>query len=404
MTARIAMRVAAALAIAAASCHATAGHVPGAARTQVVRPGEVVERMVLTGTLYPTNAVYLAVPPTDESELVIRWLVADGTPVKAGDRVLEFDGAPFAGKLADSHTLLATTEAQFRVTQSGNAAQLADKQAAVRQREIERDRAKLRAELPPDLVTARVAQDAALKLTQTEDELRKARSELAAATAELALEDRIKRIERDKIRRTNDAAQQAIGALIVVAPRDGTVVIEERPEDGRKYRVGDSVQQGNAIVSLPDLTKPMAVRADLIDVDDGRVELHMAGSCTLDAYPADPMACTVAELAPVARSKSGRDALRRAFEVALALGPADPAHLRPGMSVKIELDRRDSGSRTAGSLVVPRGAVLHGDGHDRVRLDSGELRDVSLGACDAQRCAIASGLADGDGVSIGGPS
>jgi hypothetical protein len=37
----------------------------------------------------------------------------------------------------------------------------------------------------------------------------------------------------------------------------------------------------------------------------------------------------------------------------------------------------------------------------RVRLGSGELREVALGGCDAQRCAVASGLTDGELVEGG---
>jgi hypothetical protein len=48
-------------------------------------------------------------------------------------------------------------------------------------------------------------------------------------------------------------------------------------------------------------------------------------------------------------------------------------------------------------LIVPRSAVVPG-APARVRLGSGELRDVAIAGCDAMRCAIASGLADGDEV------
>ena len=55
------------------------------------------------------------------------------------------------------------------------------------------------------------------------------------------------------------------------APRDGIIVIGEHPWEGRKFHVGDTVQPGWTIVSLPDLSAGMEVRAELSDVDDGRV-------------------------------------------------------------------------------------------------------------------------------------
>jgi hypothetical protein len=114
------------------------------------------------------------------------------------------------------------------------------------------------------------------------------------------------------------------------------------------------------------------------------------------------VACSVELLAPVARPSPGLDPLRRAFEVTLALAQGDPARMRPGMSVKVELDRP-----AVRGLIVPRGAVVRG-APVQVRLGSGELRAVELGGCDAQRCAIARGLADGDevvdGIAEGGAS
>jgi hypothetical protein len=37
----------------------------------------------------------------------------------------------------------------------------------------------------------------------------------------------------------------------------------------------------------------MVVRAELSDVDDGRVSFGMAGTCTLVAYPGEPLPCVV---------------------------------------------------------------------------------------------------------------
>jgi hypothetical protein len=251
-------------------------------------------------------------------------------------------------------------------------------------------------------MTERTIAAGKLALSQAAASVAKAESELATMIADNAIEERIRQIELDKTRRTIAAAERAIESLVVRAPRDGVVVIDDSAWDGHKFHVGDLVQDGTPIVSLPDLTRPMEVRADLIDVDDGRVSLHMAGSCTLDAYPADPLPCTVMALAPVARVKEGQGSLRRTFSVTLALGGGggggDRAHLRPGMAVKVELPRP-----AVHALVVPRGAVARdrdpGGNHARVQLAGGALRDVTLAGCDEQRCAIAGGVSAGDVVS-----
>jgi HlyD family secretion protein len=401
--ARLARIVAlAALGVLATGCHPGARRPASgreAARTAVVRPGELAERVLLTGALHPTRAIDVLVPASDASGLVIRWLVPDGAAVKAGDRLFVLDGDSLADRLADARRRLATVEAELRVLQKTNAVDLAKKQLDLRDAEITRDKARLHDGLPDDLVSRRDAEEAKLRLIQAEAALHSTQGELATEAEQHALGEQLKRLELDQTRRATLATAEAIDALVVQAPRDGMVMINQQPfGDGHKFRVGDSVRSAMPIVSLPDLTRPMEVRASLSDVDDGLVTVHMAGRCTLDAYPAERVVCSVEQLAPVARPSPGRDPLRRAFEVTLALAHGDDPRLRPGMSVKVELDRP-----AVRGLIVPRGAVIPG-APARVRLGSGELREVALGGCDAQRCAVASGLAEGDVVAVGGAS
>jgi hypothetical protein len=42
-------------------------------------------------------------------------------------------------------------------------------------------------------------------------------------------------------------------------------------------------------------------------------------------------------------------------------------------------------------------------GKPHVRLSSGQTKDLELDACDAQGCAVKSGVGEGETVLIGGP-
>jgi hypothetical protein len=48
---------------------------------------------------------------------------------------------------------------------------------------------------------------------------------------------------------------------------------------------------------------------------------------------------------------------------------------------------------------VPRGALELAKDKVRVRLAGGELRDIELGPCDAQTCAVTEGLDEGQVVA-----
>ncbi len=382
-----------------AACHGGDATRPHAEtkRTGVVHRGDLYDRVLLTGELKAAAALEMAVPRTDAWELPIRWMAEDGAAVKAGDRVLEFDNSSLMSNREQKHIAVLEAAMAYRLYQDVSVMDNADKDVTLRENLIAQEKAKLHSGVAPDLLPARTAQEYQLATKRADSDVAKSTKDLAAARAESAIEQRVKQIELEKAQRTVDTVEKTIGELALKAPRDGVIVVGDHPWEGRKFQIGDTVQPGWAIVTLPDTTQPMLVRAELNGADDGRVSVGMAGTCTLDAYPTKPMACAVKDLMPVARPKN-RKSLRRSFAVELSLEHADQERMRPGMSVKVELRR----APLANALIVPRGAVVFGDKDARVRLATGELRDVKLGACDAQGCAVESGLAEGDSVALGG--
>jgi multidrug resistance efflux pump len=271
------------------------------------------------------------------------------------------------------------------------------KEHELHQQRIALDKAALLAGVPQDVIAVRTVQERRLAEARAKVAVENAETALRAERQATALELQVKRIDLDKAKRAVDVAERTIGDLVIKAPRDGILSVGNHPWEGRRFQVGDLVQPGFTIANLPDLAKPMEVRAELSDVDDGRVAVGMKGTCTLDAYPAEPQACLVEEVSPVARNKT-RESLRRAFMVRLSLAHTDPQRMRPGISARVDL----AGPPAEGALVVPRGAVVLGD-PVRVRLEDGRLAEVTLGACDAQRCAIERGLAEGVSVLEGEP-
>jgi multidrug resistance efflux pump len=253
------------------------------------------------------------------------------------------------------------------------------------------------ASVPADVIAESTAQERQLAKVRAEVAVENAESSLRAERKATELELQVKKIELAKAKRAIEVTERTIDELVLKAPRDGIVSIGSHPWEGRRFQVGDLVWPGFRIATLPDYEKPMEVRAELSDVDDGRVTVGMKGTCTLDAYPEEAQACTVETVAPVAGNKN-RESLRRAFAVKLSLERSDPQRMRPGMSVEVDLDAPP----VTAALVVPRGAVVFGE-PDRVRLEGGGLRDVKLGACDAQRCAIERGVTEGESVQESEP-
>jgi HlyD family secretion protein len=383
----------------ACACHhapAKRAAVAAPQRTATVTRGSVTDRVLLTGELRATSAVELVVPRTTATwDLAIRWMAEDGAQVKAGDRVLEFDNSAVTSDLETKRLALLEAQMTLQTARDLSAMDTQAKENELAQHQVALAKAKVLATVPDDLLAKRDFQERQLEEKRADVAVKKAQDDLRAQQQEAELDLRVKQIDMEKAKRAIDEADAVIDALSIKAPRDGIVVIGTHPWLGRKYQLGDSAQPGWAIVTMPDLGAGMQVHAELSDVDDGRIDVGMIGACTLDAYPAEAIPCTVTQLTPVARSK-GEQSLRRAFAVELDLGKPDP-RLRPGMSVKVELAR--PGIKDA--VIVPRGAVVFSDKQARVRMAGGALRDVTLGPCDAQNCAVDKGVVAGDRVVIG---
>jgi HlyD family secretion protein len=371
----------------------------GVVREAQVARGELASSVLLTGQLRAASATDLIVPKTEVWQLTIRWMAEDGVRVTAGERVLEFDNSSFTNGLREKQLQLLEATSAARTAADLAALQLAGKRSELEQHRIALAKATLLASVPEDLVSQRTLQERQLEQARAQAAVTRAEKELAAEQQASALEARVKQLELDKARRAIEAAERAINELVLKAPRDGVIVIGTHPWENRRFQIGDMVQPGFTILTLPDLTEPMEVAAELSDVDDGRVAVGAKGHCVLDAYPREPIPCAVAELAPVARAVQFQST-RRVFAVRLALETSDPERMRPGMSVKVEL----AGPAIPAGLVVPRGAIVFdAEQPPRLRLAGGELREVAIAGCDAQRCAIESGASEGDTVWEGEP-
>lgn len=87
--------------------------------------------------------------------------------------------------------------------------------------------------------------------------------------------------------------------------------------------------------------------------------------------------------------------LRRHFDVLIAFDALDQERMRPGLSARAVVHREAQ----KGVLLVPRAALDLSGAGARAHLRSGRMKDVQLGACNAQDCVVAGGLDEGEQLS-----
>src|SRR5688572_7735117 len=65
------------------------------------RRGALRPRLLLTCELEAARALELKVPRTRTGQVQVRWMERDGTPVQAGQRLVEFDNTAFTSELEE---------------------------------------------------------------------------------------------------------------------------------------------------------------------------------------------------------------------------------------------------------------------------------------------------------------
>lgn len=363
--------------------------------SRAVTRGEITSTFLLTGEIEAASSEPIVVPVTPSWQIQLRWLAEDGIDVAPGDRLAEFDSGDLTRRLADAELDLAQAREDLARLAAEAAQDDAVKRFAVDEARSRAASAELDAAVPAELLAARTFQERQLALARARAALEKAEGGLGVTRVQIEADRSVADLKRAKAERARATAASALSSLIGRAPRAGVFVVSRHPWEARKVQVGDDLYPGLEVGALPDLGS-LRVRAVLFDVDREVLEVGQEGTCTLDAFPGEPIPCRVADISPLAR-EADRQSLRRTFTARLVLARVDPGRMRPGQSVRAEITI----GRAVDVVTVPRSALdLTGDPAAAL-LSTGERRAIQLGLCDAARCAVEKGLAEGERLAMG---
>lgn len=303
-------------------------------------------RLLMTGEIDAAGGQTLVVPRVPEWNVTLRWIEEDGTLVQAGDKLAELDDSAFTADLTTKKIAAEQARADVLHQRNESAIVRLDKRFDVERARVELEKARLAAAVDADSYPLRVYQEKQLELRRREVALEAALDAERAHEKSAALEARVLEIALEKRTREIEAAESAIAALSLRAPRDGIVVRAVHPWYRRKVQSGDNVWVNLPLMRLPDLST-LEVRAWLSDVDDGRVQPGLRVVVYLDAYPELAFPGTIQRVSPIAREMS-RQSLRRSFAVGVAFDQVDASRMLPGMSVRVEV-AGDHGAPQPGS-------------------------------------------------------
>jgi len=383
------------------SCQTAAGSShPDSRREAVVARRSVEDVFLLSGELAAVRSASIVTPRGER--LQIRWMAEDGSDVKEGERVIEFDAARLIQSIEELRLKLRQAANERESRERAVVAEADGKRVAVEKAEVEAEKARIDAEVPREL---RAAVDWARFQTsygESKATLEKAKLEQQAFMTSSRSDLEVLRRTEEKARRELEVAEKALVGTSISAPRNGIFLAgnfwQWGPEGPRKLQPGDTVWPNFPVGSIPDPTE-MEVSATLSEVDHGRIAPGMKARCILDTYPDrgfDGRVEDVGAVAAEATRSFGLSAARTGFPVRVSLARTDPI-MRPGLSVRVEVLR----AAWPQSLVVPRQA-LRFESEQPVVMQKGSAAPskVKIAGCTPVDCVVEAGLKEGDRVLL----
>ena len=373
--------------------------------TVEVKKGEFVDALEIRGDIRPKKSIVLAAP-MQSGELQIVKLAKNGSMVKAGDVVVEFDGSTLRRTMQEKQSELKQAEAEIeqgsaqgRITQEQNATELMRSKYNI-------DRAKLDVQRG-DTVSRIENEQAKLALQDAQQKLRELEAKIKSDDTSLEADLSSKRRKREKALFDFHRAERGLQNLQLKAPVAGMVNILPNYRSGGpfgggevEFKEGDRAWAGAQVIELPDLSS-VHLEARLDETDRGRLTMDQEATIRIQAIPDREFKAKIERISVLARADFSSWPPTRLFDLGLILVDVDPK-IRPGMSAIARI----ATDRVPDVILVPSETVFQRDGYPIVyKLDGSDFVEqrVEVKRRGREQTIITAGVAPGDHIATRRP-
>ncbi|HEX4489115.1 MAG TPA: efflux RND transporter periplasmic adaptor subunit [Terriglobales bacterium] len=376
------------------------GHTPPVPILTVHR-GEFVDSVQFRGEVKALKSVEINAP-AEAGELQILKIAADGTQVKKGDSIVEFDKTKTDQDLAQFRSGLKSAEAE--IDQARAQARLTEEEdsTAVAKARYDVEVAKLDAS-KQEIVSKIEGAEAKLKVADAEQKLHEAEQKLAS--------DRIssKATIQSKIDASQKAAydvertERALTKMALTAPLSGMVSLVRiwHPEGQSAFKPGDRTWPGAPIAELPDVST-LRITARVEETDRGRLAIQQPVAVHLDAIVDRQFNGKIEKISTIASSDfTGGWPFPRNFDLSIALDETDP-RLKPGMTAQMTVVVE----RIANAITLPAQASFQKSGQSVAYIWDGskfQERAIEIGRRSGDRVLVTKGLNPDERVALQDP-
>lgn len=368
-----------------------------------VSRGDFIDAVQIRGEIKAGRSITLTAP-ADAGELRIVRLARNGTAVKKGDVIVEFDGSTVARTLEQKQTELKGFEAEIEKVRMQS--RIKEEEDVTAQTTARYDVERARLDYSAREILSRVeGEQRRLAVLDAEQKLRDATAKLesdrAGGRADLAVATQ----KRDKARFDVAKARRQLDALAIVAPSDGIITILSNLRSGgwgnrQEFKEGDRAWPGAAIAELPDVSSTFA-SAKIDEIERGRLSASQTAVVRIEALPDRELNGRIKSISTIAKADFSSWPPPRSFDLTVTLDDTD-ARLRPGMTATI----RVAVERLPKTLIVPAEAVFSEGGEDVVYIVERRAttrRAIKVDRRNAEQVVVGSGLAEGERIALRQP-
>lgn len=373
-------------------------------RNATVKRGSFRRTVRLTGATSAVESFTVLVPRLSgqaSGMLIITGIVKNGTRVKEGDVLVEFDRQNQEKTILDRQAEYDGLVQQIRKKKADQvSARIAD-ETAIKSAEVDLKTAFVEMR-KNDLIPKHQAEINKANLAEAEAQLTQLKETFALKRQAEAADLRILEIQRDRAHQALLYAQSNVKKMTVRAPMDGLAVLVPITKGSRSVdpQEGDEVRPGGGLMLVVD-PSAMQVKARINQVDVANIRVDQPAEIRLDAYPDLVFPGTVEMISAIGISGSSSRQIRY-FSSTISVQGRDP-RLLPDLTAAVDIIVENLDN----VLIVPREAIIEHNDRTEVEIlhnSRYERRQVKTGPMNDCEVVIESGLDEGMVVSTRGDS
>ena len=370
--------------------------------TLEVKRGEFLDSLQFRGEVKALKSVTISAP-AEAGDLQIVKISAEGTAVKPGDMVVEFDKtkteqdlAVFRSAMKSAQATIDQAKAQARLTEEEDKTAVLKARYDVEVAKLDASKQEILSKIEGE--EKRLAQaDAEQKLREAETK-QKSDKTLNEATIESTVQ------ASTKAKFDVERAEHALTQMTLLAPSAGTIsLLQHWGGSGEvPYRAGDRAWPGAGLAELPDATT-LRINARVDETERGRLALKQPVTVQLNAIPDRQFTGHIEQISTIASADFGGGwPITRNFILEIVLDQTD-TRFKPGITgqVTVVVDR------VPDALTIPTQALFQKSGQNVAYVWKGtqfEEREVEVGRRSGDKVMISKGLGAGEQVALSDPT